>query len=40
MKLKQIPKTKEENYAELEKIWQQKNMQVFKDFLEYYNKKM
>ena len=39
MKLKQIPKTKEENYAELEIIWRQKNMQVFKDFLEYYNNK-
>ncbi len=37
MKLTSPPKTGPEKYAELQQIWQDKNMKSFKDYLEFYN---
>ena len=37
--LKEIPKTKEENYEALETIWIEEGMLTFRDFLEWYNVK-
>ncbi len=37
MKLVKPPKTGPEKYEELQKIWKEKDMKSFKDYLEYYN---
>ena len=39
LRLKEVPKTREENYQELERIWAEEGMQTFRDFLEWYNVK-
>ena len=37
--LSSVPKGKEENYEELQKLWEREKMQCFKDYLKWYNNK-
>ena len=37
LQLKDVPKTGQENYAELLQVWIKKDMHTFRDFLVYYN---
>ena len=39
LKLKTVPKIAEENYRELQNIWEKENMSTFRDFLKWYNNK-
>ena len=39
LKLKTVPKNAEENYRELQNIWEKENMNTFRDFLKWYNNK-
>ena len=39
LKLKTVLKNAEENYRELQNIWQKENMNTFRDFLKLYNNK-
>ena len=39
LKLKTVPKNAEENYRELQNIWEKENMNTFHDFLKWYNNK-
>ena len=37
LKLKTVPKNAEENYQELQNIWEKENIKTFRDFLKWYN---
>ena len=39
LRLKKLPQNAEENYAELQNIWEGRGMQTFRDFLMWYNNK-
>ena len=39
LRLKKVPQNAEENYLELQNIWERKGMQTFRDFLMWYNNK-
>ena len=39
LKLKTVPKNAEENYRELQNIWEKENMNTIRDFLKWYNNK-
>ena len=39
LRLKKVPQNAEENYVELQNIWEREGMQTFRDFLMWYNNK-